>query len=123
MEFREIISEISKSFEIHDLVSVRELVEDNLELLNKNKHRLNGKIKNVFDFFTNQSDFLPLNRSDVAVINTINHYASNFDVRGIRIVLKDHITLLFRDDSIQFLSSDAKIILESMNVIPKKRKN
>ncbi|MBS4174324.1 hypothetical protein [Bacillus sp. FJAT-49736] len=120
MELREIMTEIAKSLDDHDLISVRKNIEDNIEILSQNKHRLKGKLKSAFDFLTNQSNKEPLNRSDVAVINTINHYATNFDVRGIRIVLKDHFILFFKDETVEFLSSDAKIILESMGAIPKK---
>jgi len=120
MGLREIITEITKSLDKHDLVSVRKNIEDNLEILSQNKHRLKGQLKTVFDFFTNQLNDQPLNRNDLAVINTINHYATSFDLRGIKIVLKEHLILFLKDESKVFLSSDAKIILESMGTIPKK---
>lgn len=61
----------------------------------------------------------PLNRNDIAIISTVNHYASTFDIRGIRIVLKDNVTLFLREDALEYLHSDAKIFLESMGAIPR----
>ncbi|MBS4174284.1 hypothetical protein [Bacillus sp. FJAT-49736] len=117
MELIELISEINDSMERYDLVTARIYIEENIELLSENKHRLKGNSSKVLDFLTDESNQQPLNRDDFAIISKVNLYASEFDVSGIRIVLKNNIALFLKEDVLEYLNSDAKIILESMGTI------
>jgi hypothetical protein len=49
----------------------------------------------------------------------VNSYASNFDLRGLKVVIRDHSLLFLRNDIEAYLNSDARIILEGMGAIPK----
>lgn len=116
MKMQELITAINKSIESLDLVSARRYIEDNLELLNENKHHLRSNARALLDFLNDQKE-IPLNRKELNVIHSINTYASRFDIRGLKLSIKNNFDLLVRDDVKPYFSEDAKVILEGMNVI------
>lgn len=99
-----------------DLVSARKYIEENIELLGENKSHLRGNARELFEFLANKVD-APLKRQEIHVINTINKYASTFDIRGLKMTLKNHMDLIMREDVKSYLTTDAKIVLEGMNAI------
>lgn len=51
------------------------------------------------------------------VIYSVNAYASNFDIRGIKMSVKNNSNLLKREDVLNYLNDDAKALLENMKVL------
>ncbi|WP_409300074.1 hypothetical protein [Peribacillus sp. SCS-155] len=119
MLLNDIIGRINESIEELDLVTARKYMEDNLSILNENKRLLNKNARELLDFLSNRTE-KPLTRQELASINAINSYASKFDLRGIKLFIKDNAQLFLREDVIHYLNSDAKIILEGMGAINKK---
>ncbi|EIJ80379.1 hypothetical protein PB1_08457 [Bacillus methanolicus PB1] len=122
MQLEELINKINKSLDELDLVTARKYIEENIELLNKNKALLNSNARALLEFLTDnqKSDVKPLTRQEMSTINSINIYALRFDIRGLKLLIKDKANLLSRKDVVQYLNSDAKTILSGMGVIEKK---
>ncbi|MEK3934498.1 hypothetical protein MKY41_04190 [Sporosarcina sp. FSL W7-1349] len=116
MKIQELLLAINKSMESLDLVSARRYIEDNMELLNENRHHLRSNARALLDFLNDQTES-PLNRQELNVIHSINTYASRFDIRGLKLSVKNNFDLLVRDDVKPYFTEDAKVILEGMNVI------
>jgi hypothetical protein len=122
MGIKELIAKINKSVEELDLVTTRKYIEENIEILNQNKYLLKGNARELLSFLTKrmESGIEPLTRSELATISAINSFATRFDVRSIKLTIKDKEQLLLRSDFVDHLNSDAKIILEGMGAIQKK---
>jgi hypothetical protein len=118
---KELIAKINKSVEELDLVTTRKYIEENIEILNQNKNLLKGNARELLSFLTKrlESGIEPLTRSELATISAINSFATRFDVRSIKLTIKDKEQLLLRSDFVDHLNSDAKIILEGMGAIQK----
>ncbi|PLR83539.1 hypothetical protein CVD25_01280 [Bacillus canaveralius] len=121
MQLSELILKINKSVEDLDLISTRKLIEANITILNQNKNLLKSNARELLEFLTNSLDNedKPLTRQELGAINSINAYASRFDVRGLKLSIKDKAQLLLRKDVILYLNSDAKILLEGLGAITK----
>jgi hypothetical protein len=121
MGIKELIAKINKSVEELDLVTTRKYIEENIEILNQNKNLLKGNARELLSFLTKrmESGIEPLTRSELATISAINSFATRFDVRSIKLTIKDKEQLLLRSDFVDHLNSDAKIILEGMGAIQK----
>lgn len=116
MNLQELFRSINKCIDELDLVSARKYMEENLELLKENKHHLRRNARELFNFLINNTAN-PITRREMNVIYSINSYASNFNVRGLKILIKDNVDLLLREEIVSYLNDDAKSILESMQVI------
>jgi len=116
MNLQELLSLINKRVEELDLVSARRYIEENLELLNENKHLLRRNARELLDYLTNKTDD-SLNRQEMNIVLSINSRASRFDVRGLKFLIGNNTDLLLRDDVKLHLTADAKTILEGMNAI------
>ena len=116
MSTTELFSIINKSVDELDLVVARKYIEENVEVLNKSKHLLKGNARALLDFVNTKSDNC-MNRQEMNIIQSINAYASKFDLRGLKISIKNNADLFMRTDITEYLNSDAKILLEGMNVI------
>ena len=121
MSIKELIKKINQSVDELDLVTTRKYIEANIEVLNDNKRFLKSNARELLDFLTSrlESGYEPLTREELATVNAINSYATKFDVRSIRMIIKGKEPLLIRKDFIDYLNSDAKIILEGMGAIEK----
>jgi hypothetical protein len=121
MNIKEIIDLINKSVEELDFVTARMYIERNIDSLVPHKNLLKSNAKDILNFLSEslQSDQKPLTRKDMITINTINSYAYKFNVKGIKLILKDNSKLFLREDIMNYLNSDAKIILEGMGAITK----
>jgi hypothetical protein len=121
LNLKELINEINKSVDHLDLVATRKYMEENLDLVKQHKVLLNSNARELLDFVAKRIDsgIEPMKRYELAVIHSINIYASRFDLRGLKMVIKDHPQLLLREDAAQYLNADAKIILEGMEAIVK----
>ncbi|WP_203246035.1 hypothetical protein [Sporosarcina beigongshangi] len=119
MEIQELLVKINQSIEKLDLISARTYIEKNMELLRKNKHHLSRNARELLDFLQSESNSTTnnYNRRELHMINTINTYATRFDVRGLRLSVKNNPDLLMKKDIRLYLNADAKILLEGMKVI------
>ena len=121
MNLQELATKINACVEDVDLVAARKYMEENKELLKDNKSLLKRNARELFDFLLNysESNSKSLSREEVAATNAINLYATRFDIRGLKIAVKNHSELLLREDITPYLNKDARILLESMGAIQK----
>jgi hypothetical protein len=121
MHVLDLVARINNSVEELDFAGARMYMEENIEILNKNRNYLKTNARDLLEFLTKRMEAgqQPLTRKDMAVINAVNSYASNFDLRGLKVVIRDHSLLFLRNDIEAYLNSDARIILEGMGAIPK----
>lgn len=123
MNLQELADKINRCVDELDLVSARKYMEENKELLSSNKSLLKRNARELFDFImtSHESGNVPLTRDELSVTNAINLYATRFDLRGLKTAVKNHSELLLRDDVLPYLNSDAKILLEGMGSIQRKK--
>ena len=121
MTIKELITKINQSVDELDLVTTRKYLEENIDLLKDNKRFLKSNARELLDFLTSrlESGYEPLKREELATVTAINSYATKFDVRSIKMIIKGKEQLLIRKDFVDYLNSDAKIILEGMGAIEK----
>lgn len=121
MNLQELATKINTCVEDVDLVAARKYMEENKELLKDNKSLLKRNARELFDFLLNasESNSKPLSREEVAATNAINLYATRFDIRGLKIAVKNHSELLLREDITPYLNKDTRILLEGMGAIQK----
>ncbi|HAQ08445.1 MAG TPA: hypothetical protein DCR24_13345 [Bacillus bacterium] len=121
MHIMDLISKINNRVEELDFATARFYMEENIEALNDKKNYLNTNARDLLDFLTirKESGQPQFTRSDMAVIHAVNSYASKFDLRGLKVVIRDHSLLFLRNDIAAYLNSDARIILEGMGAIQK----
>lgn len=121
MRIEDLIKDINKLVENLDLVTARKLIENNLVVLNDNKRLLNSNGRELLNFFTErlESGYQQISRGEMATITAINSYASNFDIRSIKFLLKNNTKFLLRNDVNEYLNNDAKAILIGMGAIGK----
>ncbi|MEV9639457.1 hypothetical protein ABZ756_02015 [Mammaliicoccus sciuri] len=119
MDLQELISKINQCMDNLDLISARKFIEENIEELSANRHHLRRNARELMDYLISksESEINSLDRRGLHVINTINTYATRFDVRGLRRSVENNSDLLMREDIKYYLNADAKILLEGMNVI------
>ena len=121
MHVLDLVARINNCVEELDFAAARMYMEENLEVLNENRSRLKSNARDLLEFLMKRMEAgqQPLTRKDMAVINAVNSYASKFDLRGLKVIIRDHSLLFLRNDIEAYLNTDAKIILEGMGAIPK----
>lgn len=121
MNTEELIKEINKYVDQLDFVTARKLIEGNLEILIKHKTLLKSNARELLKILVDrlESGHDPISRQDMASIIAINSYATNFDLRGLKMLVKNKAKLLLRKDAVEYLNKDAQIILEGMGAINK----
>jgi len=121
MHVLDLIARINNRVEELDFAAARLYMEENIEILNENRNHLKSNARELLEFLTKRMEAgqQPLTRKDMAVINAVNNYATKFDLRGLKVVIKDHSLLFLRSDIESYLNTDARIILEGMGAIPK----
>jgi regulator of replication initiation timing len=121
MNLQELVKKINACVDDVDLVAARKYLEENKTLLMENRNLLKRNARELFDFLNNSSDSdsKPLTREELAATNAINLYASRFDLRGLKIAVKNHSELLLREEITPYLNEDARILLEGMGAIQK----
>ncbi|MET3698933.1 hypothetical protein SAMN05877753_110169 [Bacillus oleivorans] len=124
MDIQDLIAKVNQSTDELDFATARVYIEENLQVLKEKQAKLNSNARELLRFLVDQkeSGIQPLSRQEMAVINTINTYATKFDLRGLKFLVKDHAKLLFKKEVVDYLNSDAKIILEGMGAISTKSK-
>ncbi|GIN39922.1 MULTISPECIES: hypothetical protein [Heyndrickxia] len=119
MDIQELGQKINQCTEDLDFLSARRYIEENLIILEDHKYLLKSNAREIFNFVKErlESGYPPLTKQEKAVINSINTYAYNFDLRGIKLVLKSKAKLFLREDIISYLNEDARNLLKSMGAI------
>lgn len=119
MDINELIKKIHEKMDNFDLVSARRLIEDNIEVISENRHLLRSNARSLFEILKNNTESVinALNRKEMNVIYSINAYASKFDIRGIKLSVKNNANLLVRKDIKYYLNEDAKALLTGMKVL------
>ena len=119
MKLNELIKQINKSVEDCDYSSARKYIEENINILEGNKRFLKSNARELLQFLIEQSKLgvEPLSRKELLIINAVNAYAYKFDLRGIKVLVKENTKVFIREETIAYLNSDAKTILTSMGVI------
>nr|WP_285856902.1 hypothetical protein [Mesobacillus subterraneus] len=118
---KELTATINKYVEDLDFGTARVYLEENLTVLNENKNKLNSNARALLEFISDrqQEGVQPLTRKDMSIINATNSYASKFDLRGLKVLVRDNSQLFLRSDISAYINADAKIILEGMGSIKK----
>ncbi|WP_010094709.1 hypothetical protein [Ornithinibacillus scapharcae] len=121
MQLDEIIQKVNTSSENLEFGITRRYVENNYELLSENKHLLNTNAREILNFVLEriESGFPPLTRPEMATINSINNYAKQFNLRGVKLAIKGNPKLFIRPEIQSYLNQDAKAVLEGMGVLEK----
>lgn len=119
MDTRELINKINKYMDQVDLITVRTLIENNLKVISENRHLLSSNARSLLEIIkeNRNSENNALNRKEMNVIYSINLYASNFDINGLKLSIKNNPTLIMRSDIKDYLNADARALLVSMKVI------
>jgi hypothetical protein len=121
MRFSELIKSINHATENLDLVTSRRYIEDNLEILKEKRHLLNHNAREILSFMIKrqESGYRSLDKKELASIRAVNVYAEQFDVRGIKLILKENPNLFMEKEALNFLTNDAKVILAGIGVLKK----
>ena len=121
MDFQELIKQLNKSIDILDLVSARKYIEENIDILTKNRRLLHGNSRAMFDLIKEKIDTgeKPLICHEMAVIYSLNTYATKFDLTGLKLVVNNNPELFLNEEIKQYLNADAKTLLQGMNVLQK----
>lgn len=119
MDINELIKKINENMEKLDLISARRLIENNLELISENRHLLRRNARSLFEILKNntESAINTLTRKEMNVIYSINAHASNFDIRALKLSIKNNPELLVKKDIKHYLNEDAKTLLTGIKVI------
>jgi hypothetical protein len=119
MDISELVKKISKSMDSLDLVTARRLIENNIELISENRHLLRTNARSLFELLNNNSESAinTLTRQEMNVIFSLNSYASKFDIRSLKLSIKNNSDLLVRKDIKHYLNEDAKTLLIGLNVM------
>lgn len=117
VQTKELIRKINQSVEELDLVSTRMYIENNLEVVIDNKRFLKQNAREILNFLIEQreSGVKPLSRKELAIVKVVNTYASQFDLSGFKLLLKEYPQLFIREDITAYLNKDARIILDGIN--------
>ncbi len=121
LKVEELIQEVNKNVEQLDFVTTRKLIEENIEVLSKHKVLLKSNARELLKMLTDRLDagYEPISRKDMATVIALNSYATKFDIRSMKLIVKDKAKLLLRRDVVEYLNKDAKVLLEGMGVIEK----
>lgn len=119
MEMQELLVKINQSIEELDLISARKYIEGNIEQLRINRHHFSTNARQLFDYLHSDSNSSTndYNRRELHMIKIINTYATQFDVRGLRLSVKNNPELLMKKDIHLYLNADAKVLLQGMKAI------
>ena len=121
MDLQHLISTINYYADNSDYASARRHIEDNLEILRDKRVLLKNNAREILKFLLEQKESgkNQLSRKEMKIIYTVNHYANDLSVRGIRLIINENLELFKKKEAICLLNTNAKIILEGMGVIEK----
>lgn len=116
MTENELFRTINQCVEDLDFISARKYMEENVEFIKQHSNHLNRNARGLFDFVVNESENM-LDRREMQMIYSINQYATSFDVRGLKLLIKDQAALLSKKEAVALMNEDAKALLEGMRAI------
>ncbi|MBT2640045.1 hypothetical protein [Bacillus sp. ISL-39] len=121
MFLEDLTAKINNYMEDLEYATARIFIEENIQLLSENKNMLNNNARELLKFLLEmqKEGSKPLTRKDMAIINSINSFANKFDLRGLKLMVKENASLLIRKEIPLYLSADAKILLDGMGPIHK----
>ncbi|MEK4082981.1 hypothetical protein [Psychrobacillus sp. FSL K6-1415] len=121
MDFQELLKQLNKCIDSLDLVSARKYIEENIDILTKNRQLLRGNTRAMFDLIKQKKDTgeKSLSRHEMTVIYSINTYATKFDLTGLKLVVNNNPELFLNEEINQYLNADAKTLLQGMKVLHK----
>lgn len=119
MDLGELIENINKSSDEVDFITARKLIENNFEVIKEKRQLLNRNARSLFEILKNNQNagFKTLSRSEMNVIYAINSHATNFDINGLKLSVKNNLELLMRPDIKHHLNADAKALLTGMKIL------
>ncbi|GKV70324.1 hypothetical protein NCCP2716_28220 [Sporosarcina sp. NCCP-2716] len=113
MNPNELVRAVNACVEELDFVTARKYMEDNLDILKTHKHRLQRNAQELLEFVMH-SDSKRLTQQEVKIIHALNDHASHFNIRSFKLLVKDHVSLMNREETQTYLNADAKALLSSM---------
>lgn len=119
MNLMQLIRKLDDCMENLDLVTARKYIEENMDLLIENKNHLKRNVRELLDVLIAmpKNGEQPLNAQELNIIHALNRYATDFDLRGLKLSVKNNADLLMREDVSQYLNADAKVLLEGLSAI------
>lgn len=105
-----------------EYAAARKYIEENFDIVYENRHLLNSNAREILKFVQQKkvSGNQTLTKEEMNAIAVVNTYARRFDIRGLKLYLKEKEDLLTKEDTFNNLNNDAKILLTSLGMIPKK---
>ncbi|ENH96199.1 hypothetical protein J416_11867 [Gracilibacillus halophilus YIM-C55.5] len=121
MRFKELLKNINQATDDLDFVTARKYIEENMELLKEKKHLLNQNARELLEFMVKrlEAGHQPLDKQELASVQAVNMYAEQFDVRGVKMIVKQKPNLFMKPEAAQNLTNDAKVVLVGMGVLKK----
>lgn len=119
MNFFELVKRIEQCMDGLDLVSARRYIEDNMDILMENKNHLRGNVRELVDMLYTMPEqkASSLNSQEISIIKSLNAYAAEFDLRSVKLSVKNNAELFMREEVKEYLSSDAKLLLQGMSAL------
>jgi hypothetical protein len=113
------INKINQSIDEVDFVTARKLIENSFELIGEKRQLLNRNARELYEILKNNlnAGIKSFSRREMTTIYAINSYASNFDINGLKLSVKNNLELLMRQDITHYLNKDAKALLTGMKMI------
>ena len=113
MNLHEVVKMINTCVDELDFVTARKYMEDNIDMLNGHRRRLDWNAQELLDFvMTSERD--TLTQHEFKIIHAINDYASQFNIRSFKSLVKDHVALVSRPDTFTYLNEDSRALLSGM---------
>ena len=121
MQLNELVKKVNQTVDEMDLVTARTYIEENLDLLTDNKHLLKSNARELVNFFIEKKKKgeVPLTRQEMSDLNAVNVYAKRFDVRGLKLMVKNKRALFLKKEALSYLHADSKALLAGIGVIKK----
>lgn len=119
MNFMQLVKRLEACLDNSDLVLARTFIEENIDLLIEHKNHLRRNVRELVEVLYHMPEIVgePLTQKELNIIHSWNAYATNFDLRGLKLSVKNNHELLLRDNINEYLNTDAKVLLEGMSVI------
>ena len=117
MDIGELMNKINQATNEMDLITARKLIENNLEGIETHRQLLNRNSRSLYEILKENIKPNTLSRNEMNVIYAINTYATNFDLNGLKLSVKNNLELLMREDISHYLNQDAKALLSGMKVL------
>lgn len=122
MQISRLIISINGAVDRLEYAAARKYIEENFDIVYENRHLLNSNAREILKFVQQKkvSGNKTLTKEEMNAIAVVNTYARRFDIRGLKLYLKEKEDLLTKEDTFNNLNNDAKILLTSLGMIPKK---